>query len=135
MDRHDRAVEDQRALMLAYGFKRAQAGKDGVPKTGEVRSIVNLGRVGFHRAHWDGPPDEHMRYIDIRAGGPAWSVAHFEAIRTAIGRAFAELKAILDDERHEFLRDGGVRTRVSNAHEKKKREGWTPPLSESEKES
>ena len=109
-------------MMQAWGFVKQKAngntGRAGLPRDGAVRAVVSLSRIAMLRAHWDGPPDEPLRYMDLRCGGPAWSKRHFDAIFDALERASVEIRAILADERHEFI-TSGVRTRVRGAHQKR----------------
>ena len=128
------AASDQRSLMQAWGFiKQRQNGSSplGLPKDGAVRAVVSLSRIAMLRAHWDGSADEPLRYIDIRAGGPAWSKRHFDALFGAMERAMLEMRAILKDERNEMV-ESGVRTRVSGSHESKKRRASSGPKAASE---
>ena len=125
------AVEDQRTLMRAWGFvKQRQNGNGGplrgLPKDGAVRAVVSLSRIAMLRAHWDGPADEPMRYMDLRCGGPAWSKRHFDAVFDALERASLEIRSILSDERREFI-TSGVKTRVSGAYQRTPKTRRTPP--------
>jgi hypothetical protein len=129
------AVEDQRTLMQAWGFvkqkQNGNTGKSGLPRDGAVRAVVSLSRIAMLRAHWDGPPDEPLRYMDLRCGGPAWSKRHFDRVFEALERASVEIRGILQEEREEFI-TSGVKTRVSGAHQKKVKERKSAQEAEAE---
>ena len=70
-----------------------------VPGDGYVRVSQSPNGVCFMRAWKEWPPDEPMRYMDLRAGLPTWNREIVFAVKDALSRCEQQIAALIEQER------------------------------------